>query len=81
MGYRIWEKWTCLEIVLREYTWWKVMAPAAYVAEDCLIDHHWEGSSLVLWRLHDPGWVGRWRSTLIEVGGIEFLWRVNWEGG
>jgi hypothetical protein len=30
------------------------MVPAAYVAEDGLIGHHWEGSPLVLWRLNDP---------------------------
>jgi hypothetical protein len=31
------------------------MAPAAYVAEECLIGHHWEGYHLVPWRLNDPG--------------------------
>jgi len=30
------------------------MAPAGCVAEDGIIGHHWEGSPLVLWRLHDP---------------------------
>jgi hypothetical protein len=30
------------------------MAPATYVAEDYLIWHHWEGRSLVLWRLDAP---------------------------
>jgi hypothetical protein len=30
------------------------MAPVGYVAEDCLIWHHWEGSPLVLWRLDAP---------------------------
>jgi hypothetical protein len=30
------------------------MAPAAYVAEDCLIRPQWEGSSLLLWRLDAP---------------------------
>jgi hypothetical protein len=27
------------------------MAPAAYVAKDSLVRHHWEERSLVLWRL------------------------------
>ena len=31
------------------------VVPAAYVAEDCLIRHHWEGRPLVLWILDDPG--------------------------
>jgi hypothetical protein len=31
------------------------MAPASYVAEGCLIWHHWERSPLVLWRLDVPG--------------------------
>jgi hypothetical protein len=56
------------------------MAPAAYVAEDCLIWYHWEGRPLVLWRLHVPskrnanrvkqGWIDGWGSTLIEARGI-----------
>ena len=29
-------------------------ASAVYVAEDCLICHHWEGSPLFLWSLYDP---------------------------
>jgi hypothetical protein len=54
------------------------MAPAGYVAEDCLSGYRWEGKLLVLWRLHNPGWgsarvlrqewVGRLGSTLIEAG-------------
>jgi hypothetical protein len=31
------------------------MAPAEYVAEDCLIWYHWKGSPLILWKLDDPG--------------------------
>ena len=31
------------------------MVATGYVAEDCLIWHHWEGSPLVLWKLDDPG--------------------------
>jgi hypothetical protein len=30
------------------------MAPAAYIAEDCLIWQHWEGRPLVLWKLNAP---------------------------
>jgi hypothetical protein len=30
------------------------MAPATYVADDCLIWHQWEGMHLVLWRLDAP---------------------------
>ena len=30
------------------------MAPAAYLAEDCLIWHQWEGRPLVLWKLDAP---------------------------
>ena len=46
------------------------MTPAGYVAEDGLIGHHCEGSSLVLWRLDDPGqeWVKGWGNTLISRG-------------
>ena len=51
--------------------------PAAYIAEDGLIRHHWEGSPLVLWRLPVKGnaralkqeWVGGWGSTLVEEKG------------
>ena len=32
----------------------ELMAPAAYVAEDCLIWHQWDQRSLVLWRLDTP---------------------------
>jgi hypothetical protein len=28
------------------------MAPAAYVAEDGLLDHQWKERPFVLWRLH-----------------------------
>jgi len=56
------------------------MAPDGYVAENCLIWHHWEGSPLVLMRLDDTGYgntrplrqerVDGWGSILIEaVGG------------
>jgi hypothetical protein len=27
------------------------LAPATYVAEDCLIWHHWKRRRLILWRL------------------------------
>jgi hypothetical protein len=30
-------------------------APAAHVAEDCLIRHDWKWSPLVMWRPDDPG--------------------------
>jgi len=30
------------------------MAPAAHVAEGCLIGHLWEGSYWILWRLDYP---------------------------
>ena len=30
----------------------KSVAPVAYVAEDCLIWHQWEGRRFVLWRLN-----------------------------
>jgi hypothetical protein len=29
----------------KEYTWRKAMAPAAYVAEDGLVGHHWKKRS------------------------------------
>ena len=54
------------------------VAPAAYVTEDDLIWHQWEGRTLVLWMLDAPAygnaralrqeWVGGWGSTLIEAG-------------
>jgi hypothetical protein len=70
------------------------MAPAAYVEEDGLIWHQWEGRPLVMWKLDDPGygnvmalrqeWVGVSGSTLIEEGGRggwdRGSWRGNWEG-
>jgi hypothetical protein len=31
-----------------------LIVPAAYVAEDYLICHQWEGRPLVLWRLNAP---------------------------
>ena len=67
------------------------MASAGYVAEDCFIGHHWEGSPLVQWRINDPGlvkaralwqeWVGGRESTLIKVGEGEWkgLWKENIE--
>lgn len=55
------------------------MAPAAYVAEDCLIWNQWEERPLILWRLDVPAqadatavrweWVNGWRSALIEAKG------------
>ena len=70
------------------------MAPSGYVAEECLIWHHWEGSPLVLWKFDDPAqgnaralrqeWVGRLGRTLSGRGReeeIEGLRRGNWEGG
>jgi hypothetical protein len=40
------------------------MAPAAYVAEDCLIWCQWEGRPLVLWRLVvRQQWVAGWGVT------------------
>jgi hypothetical protein len=30
------------------------MAPSAYLAEDWLVWHQWDGRPLVLWRLADP---------------------------
>jgi hypothetical protein len=51
------------------------MALTIYVAEDCLIWHHWEGRCLLLWRLVAPmkvdaaevnqEWVGGLWSTLL----------------
>jgi hypothetical protein len=56
----------------------RTMAPAGYVAEDCHIGHHWEGSPLILWRLDNPGlgnaralrqeWVRGSGSTFMEAG-------------
>ena len=53
------------------------MAPATYVAEDCLIWHQWKGRCLVLWKpdalekLDARGlrWecVGGWIGTLLEA--------------
>ena len=53
------------------------MAPPTYVAKDCRIWHHWEGSHLVLWWVDPPengdargvrkGRVGWWGSTLFEA--------------
>jgi hypothetical protein len=50
------------------------MAAAAYVAEDCLIGHQWEGSTLVLRKFSiskspEAGVGGPVGSTLIEAGG------------
>jgi hypothetical protein len=71
------------------------MAPTAYVAQDCLIWHHWEGMPFVLWRHNIPmsvndttarqEWVFGWVSSLIEAGErshrIGGLQRGNLEGG
>ena len=56
------------------------MAPAAYVAEDCLTWHLWEWRCFVLWGLNAQAWreaggvrqewVGRSGSTLIEAQGM-----------
>jgi hypothetical protein len=53
------------------------MAPATYVAEDCLIWHHWDRRSLILWRLDAPAkrnarrerqeCEGGWVSTFLEA--------------
>jgi hypothetical protein len=70
----------------------KPMAPAGYVAEACLIWHHWEVSPFALLRLDDPGenntralkqkWVGRWGSTLIEEERREEgIWAYGGETG
>jgi hypothetical protein len=45
------------------------MAPAGYVAEDCLIWHHCEGSPLVLWRLDSPR---ECKAAEAGVGGLEW---------
>jgi hypothetical protein len=46
-----------------------LIAPAAYVAEDGLVEHQWKERPLVLWRLDAPAkqnaramkeWMGRW---------------------
>jgi hypothetical protein len=52
-----------------------------YVAKDCLIRHHWQGSLLVLGRIDDlesgnvrvlrQEWVGSCGSTIIGAGGGE----------
>lgn len=52
---------------------------AAYVGQDGLIGHHWEGSHLVLFSLDDPGygkawvlrqeWVDELATTVMEAGG------------
>ena len=65
------------------------MAPATYIAEDCLIWYQWEGKCLVLWRLDalEKGdargvkqeWVGEWGSTILEAKGIG-EWGL-WGGG
>lgn len=64
------------------------MAPAAYVLEDRLIWHQWEGDpwSYGGWMTQVGKWkganmgVGGWGSTLIKSwGGNGGLWRGNWE--
>jgi hypothetical protein len=56
------------------------MAPATYIAGNCLIWHQWEVKPLVLWKLDAPAkvdargvkweWVGEWGSTLLEAKGV-----------
>jgi hypothetical protein len=57
------------------------MTPAAYVIEDGLIWHQWEGRPFTLWRLDAPAegdatvvrweWVSGWGSTCLETNGRE----------
>ena len=58
------------------------MAPAAYVAEDGLVWHQWEGRPLVLWRLdaQSTGMLGQW-GDIGQVGGGAPLWRQGEVGG
>jgi hypothetical protein len=73
------------------------MISAAYVAEDGLIWHQWEGRHLVLWRLNvlekwdargvrgRSGWVGGWVGHRVrgkeEGNEVGRLWWGDWEGG
>jgi hypothetical protein len=62
------------------------MAPTAYVAEEGLIGHQWEGSPLVLWRLDAQGNARMLRGKGVGVGkhphrSWERGWGFNWEGG
>ena len=54
----------------KEYTWGGPMAPAGYVAEDCLIWHHWEGH---LWFC--VGLMTQDRGTLVFLSSThKYLW-------
>jgi hypothetical protein len=65
------------------------VAPATYVAEDCLVWPQWEGMYLFLWRLDAPEnvdasgvrweWVGG-GVPLRSKGEVGCLWRGNREG-
>jgi hypothetical protein len=46
-----------------------LMVPAAYIAEDGLIWHQWEGKPLVLWSLTTQFRVGECQGSDGEVGG------------
>jgi hypothetical protein len=61
----------------------RLIAFAAYVAEDGLVGHQWEERPLVLWRFYaplegtararKPEWVGWWAG--VGGGGIGDFWR------
>jgi hypothetical protein len=71
------------------------MAPAAYIAEDCLVGHQWEERPLVLGRLNAlmkgecqggrQEWVGRGgehpHRSKGRGGGIGGFQRGHWERG
>jgi hypothetical protein len=49
------------------------IAPAAYIAEDCLIWYQWKGRLLVLWRLIYPSIGGFWGSEVGISGSVSTL--------
>jgi len=70
------------------------IAPAAYIAEDCLIWYQWEWRCFILRRLDaaEKGnarvvrheWMDGWRNTLLEAKGQGMWWWVDggeiWKG-
>jgi len=59
----------------------------AYVEDNALICHIWEGRQLFLWRRHIPGkgdvgrlkwkWARRWGSTILETKRIRMALRIQ----
>jgi hypothetical protein len=56
------------------------MAPAAFVAEDGLVEHQWEERPLVLRNLDFPS-VGKCQDREARVGGLVKRGRGGWDRG